>query len=240
MMKFKRLPLMIGLIMLLLVAAQTTPVHASQYLGTVQITCTNFTAAGTGASILDRDNTGAGQEALRIDVVDGAGTLLYTLSFQNALGTYAAGLINTTAYTTAPRFNPITFTLTSLAGNGLPQQVDVNVQGTCPGLPTANAQFFTCTDGRLNCEPGAPAALYCRDGGVDIYRVDPATSRGILAGQVTKAQIDAVKNSNPAANTLIKSFSGLDLYWLPGSGELAFVTHYGREGKQYNYIWKGC
>ena len=239
-MKFKRLTLMIGLSMLLLVMAQTTPAHASQYLGTAQFTCTTFTAAGTGASILDRDNTGAGQESLRIDVKDGAGTLLYTLTFQNALGSYTGGLINTTAYVTAPSFNPITMTLTSLAGNSLPQQVDFTAQGTCPGLPTANDQFFTCTDGRLNCEPGAPAAVYCRAGGVDIYRVEVNTSRGVLAGQVPKAQIDAVKNSGVTANTLIASFGGLDLYWLPGSSELAFVTHYGPEGKQYNFIWKGC
>lgn len=108
----------------------------SQYLGTTAFTCTDFTAAGTGASILDRDNTGLGQEALRIDVTDGLGTVIYTLSFQNGLGTYAAGLINTTPYTTAPSSNPLTMTLTSLAGNGLPEQIDYVARGACAGLPT--------------------------------------------------------------------------------------------------------
>lgn len=108
---------------------------ASVYEGTVAITCTDVTAAGTGASILDRDNTGAGVESLRIDVTDGNGTLLFTLPFSNALGTYAAGLINTTPYTTAPAANPITFTLTSLAGNGLPEQIDIFEVGSCDSLP---------------------------------------------------------------------------------------------------------
>jgi len=108
----------------------------SVYLGTVQLTCTDFTAAGTGAHMLDRDNTGLGQEALRIDVTDGLGTLLFTLTFQNVLGSFAGGIIGTTAYTTAPSSNPLTFTLTSLAGNGLPAQVDYVAQGACSSLPT--------------------------------------------------------------------------------------------------------
>jgi hypothetical protein len=110
---------------------------ASVYEGTVELTCTTVTAAGTGAHILDRDNTGSGQEALRIDVVDGNGTPIYTLSFQNTLGTFAAGMLGTTLYTTAPEANPITFTLTSLAGNGLPEQVDVTSVGACDTIPWA-------------------------------------------------------------------------------------------------------
>ncbi len=111
----------------------------AQYLGTVQFTCTDFTAAGTGACILDRDNTGAGQEALRIDVTDGTGTVIYTLSFQNSLGTYTAGLINTTPYNVAPVANPLTMTLTSLAGNGLPEEVSFSAQGYCSGIATPAA-----------------------------------------------------------------------------------------------------
>jgi hypothetical protein len=115
--------------------------HASIYEGTVQFTCTDFTAAGTGACILNRDNTGTGEERLRIDVTDGNGVVIYTFTFQNSLGTYAAGLIDTTPYTVAPSANPITFTLTSLAGNGLLQHVDYTQQGMCQGLvsvPTMN------------------------------------------------------------------------------------------------------
>lgn len=108
---------------------------ASTYNGTVTITCINADASGSGSHVLDRDNTGTGNEALRVDVTDGAGTLIYTLTFSNVLGTFAGG-IGDFFYTTAPAYNPITFTLTSLAGNGLPEQVDYTAQGTCDGLPT--------------------------------------------------------------------------------------------------------
>ncbi len=108
--------------------------EAGTYAGTVQITCTDVTAAGTGTMTLDRDNTGTGNEAMNITVTDGNDTVLYTLDFQNALGDYAAGLLNTTAYTTPPAVNPITFTLTSVAGNGLPAQVDVTSVGSCGTL----------------------------------------------------------------------------------------------------------
>jgi len=116
-----------------------TPAAAVQYLGTTEFTCTDFTAAGTGAAVLDRDNTGTGAEQVRIDVRDGAGTLLYTLTFSNALGSYSGGLINATPYTTAPQFNPLTLTATSLAGNGLPELVGYTATGTCETLRSANA-----------------------------------------------------------------------------------------------------
>lgn len=108
----------------------------AQYLGITTFTCTDFNASGTGSAILDRDNTGVGAESLRIDVTDGLGTLLYTLPFQNNLGTYAGGLISTTAYTTPPSSNPLTLTLTSLAGNGLPEEIDYVAHGSCASLPT--------------------------------------------------------------------------------------------------------
>ncbi len=66
---------------------------------------------------------------------DGAGTLLYTLTYQNLLDTYVGGTGNF-LYTTTPQYNPITFTVMSLAGNGLPEQVDFVAQGDCDGLPT--------------------------------------------------------------------------------------------------------
>ena len=110
----------------------------SQYLGEVIFTCVNADAAGTGAHILDRDNTGLGQEAMRIDITDGDGTLIYQLSFSNVLGTFAGG-IGDFFYTIPPTHNPLRFVLTSLAGNGFAEQIDVDVQGECPGLPSAYA-----------------------------------------------------------------------------------------------------
>jgi len=98
--------------------------QAQTYLGTVAITCINADAAGTGAHILDRDNTGTGQEALRIVITDGAGTVIYELTFSNVLGTFAGG-IGDFFYTVAPAYNPITVTIISLAGNGLPRVAEV-------------------------------------------------------------------------------------------------------------------
>ncbi|MBK8024875.1 MAG: hypothetical protein IPK19_26520 [Chloroflexi bacterium] len=116
---------------------------ASVYNGTVAFTCTEATAAGTGSHVLDRDNTGTGQEQLRVDVTDGDGTLIASFTYSNALTTYNGG-IGVFNYTTAPDFNPLTFTLTSLAGNGLPEQVDYVQQGSCVGLPTYGAAGAGC------------------------------------------------------------------------------------------------
>ena len=104
--------------------------HASIYEGTVQLTCTDFNALGTGAHILNRDNTGAGRERVRIDITDGNGVLIYTVTYDSILATYFGG-IGSGTYNVAPSANPITFTLTSLAGNGLPEQVDYTQQGVC-------------------------------------------------------------------------------------------------------------
>lgn len=123
--------------MLVIVAGFTLAgiAFASTYNGIVEFTCVNADAAGTGSHVLDRDNTGTGQEALRVDIFDGQGTLIYTLSFSNVLNTFAGG-IGDFFYTTAPQYNPIRFVLTSLAGNGLPEQIDFIAEGSCAGLPT--------------------------------------------------------------------------------------------------------
>ncbi len=133
--------LLIAVVIIGAVVLMASTVFASTYAGTVIFTCVNADAAGSGSHTLDRDNTGAGQEALRIDITDGYGTLIYTLSFSNVLGTFAGG-IGDFFYTTPPAANPITFTLTSLAGNGLPEQIDVFEQGECAGLPTVGTD--TC------------------------------------------------------------------------------------------------
>lgn len=130
--------LVITIVLVLSLMAVSSVIYASVYNGTVTFTCINADAAGSGSHVLDRDNTGAGGEALRVDITDGAGTLIYTLTFSNTLGTFSGG-IGDFFYTTAPQFNPITFTLTSLAGNGLPEQVDFVTQGNCDGLPTFGA-----------------------------------------------------------------------------------------------------
>jgi hypothetical protein len=111
-------------------SGETPPEPLSTYNGEVEITCTNADAAGTGSHVLNRDNTGMGMERLNVHVIDGKGTTLYDLTFQNSLTEFVGGLGNF-FYTTPPAFNPITFTLTSLAGNGLPEQIDVLEVGLC-------------------------------------------------------------------------------------------------------------
>ena len=107
--------------------------HASSYTGTLTITCTGFGDSTPNTVTFDRDNTGTGSEAYRYDVTDGAGTVIFTFSSQLPLGSYTLG---TADYTQPAIFNPITVTLTSLAGNGLLAQTIFSIQGACQGLPT--------------------------------------------------------------------------------------------------------
>lgn len=130
-----RMKLVLGVVVLAVALTIASVVFASTYNGIVEFTCTQVIASGTGSHDLDRDNTGSGSEALRVDIFDGAGTLLYTLSYSNTLGSFGGGIGNF-FYTTPPAYNPITFVLTSLEGNSLPEQIDVYEQGFCDGLPT--------------------------------------------------------------------------------------------------------
>lgn len=131
----RRVVVAVFLVMSLAVPALAEVEPSSVYNGEVEITCTNFTAGDTGSHVLDRDNTGAGQEAMEIVLFDGRGTLLFTMTFQAPLGEYAGGTIGTTPYSTAPVANPITYVLISLAGNGLPEQIDVFSVGVCDSIP---------------------------------------------------------------------------------------------------------
>ncbi|MEP7291547.1 MAG: hypothetical protein ABI835_07170 [Chloroflexota bacterium] len=131
--------LLVGILAVVSMAALFSTAFAHTYNGIVEISCTAFNASGTGSDVLDRDNTGTGQEQVRIDVVDGAGTLLYTLTFEASLSSYSGGLIPPTNYTAAPQYNPISVIVTSLEGNGLPEVVEVLGTGNCAGLPTFGA-----------------------------------------------------------------------------------------------------
>ena len=107
--------------------------HASSYTGTLTIDCTGFSDVAPNTVTFDRDNTGTGSEAYEYLATDGAGTTLFTFNGTLPLGSYTLG---TATYTTPPAYNPITVTLTSLAGTGLPAQTIFTIQGTCAGLPT--------------------------------------------------------------------------------------------------------
>ncbi len=121
-----------GLVLLAVLLTNFSVAQAGSFAGTINITCTGFNSSDIVT--LDRDNTGAGNELYRYEVTDGAGTLIFTFQSQLPLGGYTMG---GAAYTTAPQYNPITVTMISLAGNGLPQQTITQQSGTCSGLPTA-------------------------------------------------------------------------------------------------------
>jgi hypothetical protein len=146
--------------------------------------------------------------------------------------------------------NPSTFTQTAttnttlrvfggaLGGTG---PFTYALQVTGPGC-ISGIKFFDPGDDRLNRDPGQPAALYCRNqGDVHIYAVNPDDSKGKLALVVAKAEIDAVVNANPSANTLIKQSADgkFKLFYLPVAKELSFITHEIPSGKQYSFVWNG-
>jgi hypothetical protein len=212
------------------------PASANTYSGPVSITCTTFSAIG-GPDTLDRNNTGTGQERVRLDVLDGNGIIIYTLTFQNNLGTYPSGLINTTAYTIPPTANPIIFKVTSFAGNGFEEQVTILGSGLCNGIPTAGVCPFS--DGRLNhCDAGQTAAVYCQsDGSVTVLAI--YKSQGYPAFTASVAEIAAV-SAKPAKNTLIKQGNGAFLYRLT-SGELQVNRRDdGSAAKAYSFRFKDC
>ena len=85
----------------------------------------------------DRNNTGspgAGREAYRVEIRDGAGVLLY--EFINSIGWPVGGPLSlpptTFVYVTPPTSNPITFSIVSNAGNGFDEQLAVSATGSCP------------------------------------------------------------------------------------------------------------
>jgi hypothetical protein len=167
-------------------------------------------------------------------VTDGNGTTLFTgsLTFVGpAAG--ANGL-----YTVQPAKNPIRVVIV-IDGTTI-----ANASGDNPCRPPSGsgALFFDPGDDRINREPGQPSALYCRNrGDVHVYEVNPDDSKGKLAMIVTKAEIDAVINSKPAANTLVKQSAGgkIKVYYLPATNELAFFQPEARSGKIYTFVWKG-
>ncbi len=128
--------LVVGILVMVSLAFLYTVVYASSYTGTLSITCAGFGDLAPDTIHFDRDNTGTGNEVYQYVATDGAGTVLFTFSNQLPLGNYTLGSAD---YTTAPAFNPITVTLTSLAGNDLSEQQIFSIQGNCSGLPTFGA-----------------------------------------------------------------------------------------------------
>ncbi|GAB4512975.1 MAG: hypothetical protein OHK0046_13260 [Anaerolineae bacterium] len=97
--------------------------------------CEGFTSV-SGGFRLDRDNTGNGFETYTITATDGQGNLI----FGPFTGTSFVGFgvfINpgqTFLWSRQPISNPLTVTVTSPAGNGLPSETVYTVSGNCDEL----------------------------------------------------------------------------------------------------------
>jgi hypothetical protein len=98
----------------------------------LEITCTGVNDLGSNC-IADRDTTAAGEEAYELIAIDGAGNLIY--SFSGFIPVGSSFSIGSFSWTNPPLFNPIRLRFISLAGNGLPEQVVLDILGNCPGLP---------------------------------------------------------------------------------------------------------
>lgn len=175
---------------------------ASVYEGAVVFGCTAADVTGTGSHTLDRDNTGEGQEALLIEITDGFGTMIHTFEYRNALGTYGAG-IGTFTYTTPPAANPLTFTLTSLAGNGLEAQVDYVASGSCDEIPTRTVVALTDLEHEYDGLPH-PATVTTEPEGVAVQvlydgSADAPVEPGSYAVEATIT--DPAYISDPAVTT---------------------------------------
>ena len=200
--------------------------HASVYNGTVAITCTGWTALNTGSHILDRDNTNLGRESLLIEAWDGDGTLIYSLGYSNVLTTFSSG-IGSGVWTTAPNNNPITWRLTSLAGNGYAAQVDFVAVGECAGLPTwvgsdqvpipagSVVGSFVVTTALYTAPSADAATTFVMNAGQTlwVYGVDASGQyyQVQLAGQLLWVPVstmgpnyDAVWNGTPLPTTVVK------------------------------------
>jgi hypothetical protein len=104
----------------------------------VTLDCVRFNGNATMA-LADRDNTGTGYEAYTFYGYDGSGKTIFQFTGQVLVG--FLGPIGSTAWQSAPEYNPLTLRLTSHAGNNLPEQVVFEVTGNCAGLPTYAPPF---------------------------------------------------------------------------------------------------
>ena len=96
---------------------------------------------------------------------------------------------------------------------------------------------FDPGDGRIKPDPAAPIAVYCRDYGIDVYRINPDSS-GVLVFTATNEEIDAV-GASPVVNTLIDFYEDIRLYRLT-TGEFQINDGPNAEGKEYILIWAEC
>ncbi len=108
--------------------------------------CSGINVTNSSTIQFDRDNTGTGQEAYQVVGTDGAGNVIYQFSNSVTVGSTLSQPPATVPWMAAPQYNPLTLRIISLAGNGLPEQVPVNISGTCQGLPTFSTAVPTMNE----------------------------------------------------------------------------------------------
>ena len=225
--------------------AQAQAVSTIRPIGGVAGTCVVNTGFSFPVSYV---HTGTGSDTFQM-TAPGFGQLNTVFTQEPTIGYpigSGTGIYGTGALTySLPAHTPITLSITTFSGNNYTgSSSTASLTYDCTSGATVAGAFFNPGDDRLNREPGVPAALYCRNqGDVYIWRVAADTSKGKLGLIVTKAEINAVINSNPAQNTLIKQSAdgALRLYYLPATKELSFITPDLRPPyKSYAFVWKGC
>jgi len=104
------------------------------------ITCNGFSSNG-GTINLDRDNTGNGEERFVLTAIDGEGDVIFDPIVDDApVGTslYVDPSVSY-RWTRRPVSNPITVTMVSTAGLGLPEQVLFLGVAECADLPLSSS-----------------------------------------------------------------------------------------------------
>lgn len=157
------------------------------------VTCDGFLSEG-GGIILDRDNTGDGQERFVITAVDGAGNTIFgpleETFFIGSRLNFSAGVFF--PFNRAPEANPILVTVVSPAGNGLNEQTIYGTVGNCDGLALDNTNAllsgFEPTDGaaspsvQLNAPVPRPTNLDGLAGARDGYLIVNTGSLNLRSG----------------------------------------------------------
>lgn len=106
----------------------------------VEIACTSFVYTFDGFAF-DRNNQGDQSpfdaEKATFRATDGLGNLLYTNTVvQRLIDSDVPGVDDVSVFTVTPVANPITFTVTSEAGNGLPEEESLRLFSTCLTIPS--------------------------------------------------------------------------------------------------------
>jgi hypothetical protein len=128
--------LIVGWVLLLAAGGVATPHTAlavTNSAGQITVDCVSVRVNLTYD--IDRDNTGTGREHHAYVVTDGAGSVLFRQDYFDAVPSHFRDQF-TQAYTTVPKFNPISVVHVSYAGNGFSEQIAYSSSGSCAGLPS--------------------------------------------------------------------------------------------------------